>query len=273
MKNISSFKDLVDKYDYFLFDQWGVLHNGQKKFGKAEECLKLLKVKKKKVVLISNSSLPSKFSISNLRRIGISESLYSYCVTSGQIALDNLKKDIYKKFGNKCFPLRLSKEKIKYFNLHIEKNASKANFGMIADIEAGLSILDFAGLLDNLMKNNLPLLCSNPDYLVDHDNKLSMCGGTIAQLYEDMGGKVFRYGKPYEPIYFNIEKKMKIKDKKKVLVIGDSLWHDICGGLNMDYDRLWIKKGIHKAQLINNDEIMQLLDKYPPTFAQNQLKL
>jgi len=77
LKNISSFKDLVDKYDYFLFDQWGVLHNGQKKFEKAEECLELLKVKNKKVVLISNSSLPSKFSISNLRRIGISESLYS----------------------------------------------------------------------------------------------------------------------------------------------------------------------------------------------------
>ena len=73
MKNISSFKDLVDKYDYFLFDQWGVLHNGQKKFEKAEECLKFLKVKNKKVVLISNSSLPSKFSISNLKRIGISE--------------------------------------------------------------------------------------------------------------------------------------------------------------------------------------------------------
>jgi len=72
LKNIPSFKDLVDKYDYFLFDQWGVLHNGKKKFKKAEECLKLLKERNKKVVLISNSSLPSKFSISNLKRIGIS---------------------------------------------------------------------------------------------------------------------------------------------------------------------------------------------------------
>ena len=189
MKNISSFKDLVDKYDYFLFDQWGVLHNGKKKFEKAEDCLNLLKERNKKVVLISNSSRPSKFSISNLKRIGISESLYSYCITSGQIALDNLKKDIYKKYGNKCFPIRLSREKIKYYNLNIEKNASKANFGMIADIEAGLSVLDFVNLLDNLIKNNLPLLCSNPDYLVDDRNKLVMCGGTIAQLYEDMGGK------------------------------------------------------------------------------------
>ena len=110
-------------------------------------------------------------------------------------------------------------------------------------------------------------------YLVDDDNRLSMCGGTIAQLYEDMGGKVYRYGKPYEPIYVNIEKKMKIKNRKKVLVIGDSLWHDICGGLKMGYDRLWIKKGIHKTQLKNNAELKPLLEKYPPTFAQNELKL
>ena len=150
---------------------------------------------------------------------------------------------------------------------------TKANFGMIADIEKGLSILDFADLLDSLMKNNLPLLCSNPDYLVDDDDRLSMCGGTIAQLYEDMGGKVYRYGKPYEPIYANIEKKMRIKNKKKVLVIGDSLWHDICGGLKMGYDRLWIKKGIHKTQLKNKAELKPLLGKYPPTFAQNELKL
>ena len=71
MKNISSFKDLVDDYEYFLFDQWGVLHNGHKKFEKAEKCLEFLKERSKKVVLISNSSLPSNFSISNLKRIGI----------------------------------------------------------------------------------------------------------------------------------------------------------------------------------------------------------
>ena len=273
MKNTLSFKDLVDSYDYFLFDQWGVLHNGHQKFEKAEKCLEFLKERNKQVVLISNSSLPSKHSISNLKRIGISESLYNYCITSGQIALDNLEKDIYKKYGKKCFPLRLPKEKIKYFNLDIEENASKANFGMIADIEKGLSIIDFADLLENLIRNSLPLLCSNPDYLVDDDNRLSMCGGTIAQLYEDMGGKVYRYGKPYEPIYLNIEKKMKIKNKKKVLVIGDSLWHDIRGGFKMGYDRLWIKNGIHKTQLKNNAELKALLEQYPPTFAQNELKL
>jgi HAD superfamily hydrolase (TIGR01459 family) len=135
------------------------------------------------------------------------------------------------------------------------------------------SIIDFADLLENLIRNSLPLLCSNPDYLVDDDNRLSMCGGTVAQLYEDMGGIVYRYGKPFKPIYDDIKKKMKIKSNSKVIVIGDSLWHDIAGGNLMKYDSLWIKEGIHKPQLNKENEIRGLIKKYKPKFAINKLKL
>ena len=43
MKNLKSFRSLIDKYDFFLFDQWGVLHNGHYKFKEAENCLRVLK--------------------------------------------------------------------------------------------------------------------------------------------------------------------------------------------------------------------------------------
>ena len=75
MKNILSFKSLINNYEFFLFDQWGVLHNGHKKFTKAEKCLKYLKEKNKKIILISNSSMPTLNSISNLKKIGFSEKL------------------------------------------------------------------------------------------------------------------------------------------------------------------------------------------------------
>ena len=88
MKKISSFKNVVNHYDYFLFDQWGVLHNGNKKFLEAEKCLEFLKLKNKKIILISNSANPSLQSEANLKRLGYSEELFDYCVTSGQIALN-----------------------------------------------------------------------------------------------------------------------------------------------------------------------------------------
>ena len=273
MKNISSFKNVVSKYDYFLFDQWGVLHNGHKKFIEAEKCLEYLKLENKKIILISNSASPTIQSEANLKRLGFSEKLFDYCITSGQIALNNIKKDIYKEFGRKCYPLELSKQKIKYFNLDCTKKVESANFAMIADLKDGLSILDFAEHLDKIMKYKLPLLCANPDYLVHNKNTLSMSGGTVAELYSDLGGTVFRYGKPYEPIYQDIFKKMRITNLSKVLVIGDSLWHDIAGGKKMKLDSLWIKNGIHKSKLKKKDEINPLLEKYRPKYAISHLKL
>ena len=74
-------------------------------------------------------------------------------------------------------------------------------------------LVSFAEDLDNMLKHKLPLLCANPDYLVHNNDNLSMCGGTIANLYSDLGGKVFRYGKPYKPIDFPI---------KSMLLIGNS---------------------------------------------------
>ena len=273
MRSISSFKEIVSNYDYFLFDQWGVLHNGSFKFPFAEKCLKYLKKENKKIVLVSNSSRPTDLSIENLDNLGINNKLYDYCITSGQIALNFLEKDIYSKYGKKCFPLKLPKEKKKFFNLNCTTNFKKANFAMIADLKSGLTVLDFAEDLDNMLKYKLPLLCANPDYLVHNNDNLSMCGGTIANLYSDLGGKVFRYGKPYKPIYEDIVKKMKIRDRKKVLAVGDSLWHDIDGGNKMNFDTLWIKNGIHKSQLDKKDEIKPLLSEFNPKYAINELKL
>ena len=82
MKNILSFKNVVSKYDYFLFDQWGVLHNGHKKFLEAEKCLEYLKLENKKIILISNSASPTVQSEANLKRLGFSEKLFDYCITS-----------------------------------------------------------------------------------------------------------------------------------------------------------------------------------------------
>jgi HAD superfamily hydrolase (TIGR01459 family) len=273
LKNLKSFKSLITKYDFFLFDQWGVLHNGHFKFDDAEDCLKILKKNKKKIILISNSSKPTKDSISNLTKLGIDEGLYDYCITSGQIALNNIEKDIYSKYGKICYPLKVSKDKIKSFKLKCTKEIKKADFVIIADLDKHLSILDFAKTLDEMLKLDLPLLCTNPDYLVYDKEELSMCGGTVAQLYEDMGGEVFRYGKPYKPIYDDIIKTMKITDPSKVLVVGDSLWHDIAGGNLLNFDGLWVKSGVHTLQLDKVKEISELLNNYKPKYAISELKI
>ena len=66
---------------------------------------------------------------------------------------------------------------------------------------------------------------------------------------------------------------MNIKSNSKVLVIGDSLWHDVAGGNLMKFDSLWIKNGVHKPQLSKETEINSLIKAYRPNFCMNELKI
>jgi ribonucleotide monophosphatase NagD (HAD superfamily) len=47
--------DVSDSYTGFIIDTWGVIHDGEKVFESAIECLKELKARKKFVLLMSNS--------------------------------------------------------------------------------------------------------------------------------------------------------------------------------------------------------------------------
>ena len=76
--------------------------------------------------------------------------------------------------------------------------------------------------------------------------------GTIADLYNHMGGKVIILGKPSKEIYLKACKKIKDLDLSKIIAIGDSLDHDILGAKNFGIDSLLIANGIHKALFKNN---------------------
>ena len=71
--------------------------------------------------------------------------------------------------------------------------------------------------------------------------------GTIAELYSDLGGSVFIMGKPSIKIYEEATKNFKKIDKKRIIAIGDSIYHDIKGAVNFGIDSLLITSGIHKS--------------------------
>jgi hypothetical protein len=47
----------------------------------------------------------------------------------------------------------------------------------------------------------LPLLCANPDIVVDRGDSREWCAGALAELYTEMGGESLYFGKPHPPIY------------------------------------------------------------------------
>jgi HAD superfamily hydrolase (TIGR01459 family) len=103
-------------------------------------------------------------------------------------------------------------------------------------------------------RRGLPLICANPDRVVEHGGRLIYCGGAVADLYEASGGKVLMAGKPYRPIYeeaFRLaaEASGRTIDHNKILAIGDSVRTDALGAAGFGMDLLFITGSIHAGEL------------------------
>ena len=124
----------------------------------------------------------------------------------------------------------------------------------------------------DLLKNHIKLkmICTNPDLIVHRGLKKEYCAGTLAAIFEEQGGEVIYFGKPYPEIY-----KLCTKKDEKVLVIGDNIRTDIKGANNMNFDSLFITNGIHKNEFLNlnPNEYDKILEKYGANanFYQEQL--
>ena len=113
------------------------------------------------------------------------------------------------------------------------------------------------------------MICTNPDLIVDRGNTRELCAGSVAMVYEKLGGEVIYFGKPYPEVY-----NQSINNKnKKILAIGDNLNTDIKGANLLNYDSMIIANGIHKDE-IKKDGIEKVSKNYEAlvNFIQSDLK-
>ncbi len=112
------------------------------------------------------------------------------------------------------------------------------------------------------------MVCTNPDLIVDRGNEREFCAGSIAKIFEELGGKVDYFGKPYPLVYTQAST---IKNKK-ILCIGDNLNTDIKGANIQNFNSLFISSGIHKNEAKNN--LNKLLENYnvKVDYIQSKLK-
>ena len=114
------------------------------------------------------------------------------------------------------------------------------------------------------------MLCTNPDLIVHRGSKTEYCAGSIAAIFEKMGGKVIYFGKPYPEIY-----NFFIKKNETTLAIGDNIKTDIVGANRMKFDSLFITGGIHKKEFfdIPVENYDKVLNKYKTKANYYQEKL
>jgi len=261
-------KSIIDNYDIFYIDLWGVVHDGISLHQKAIDTLIEISKAKKKFVLLTNAPRPNKTVKIFLERMNMNKAIREKVYTSGEAALNYLKKNY---LSEKFYHIGPPRD----FDLFIDFKESKTE-----KIEDSTYLL-CTGLFDDHDKDldyykklfekniNKKMICTNPDLIVDRGKKRELCAGSVALVFEKFGGEVVYFGKPFPEVY-----NQSIDNRnKKVLSIGDNLNTDIKGANLLNYDSLIISNGVHKDE-ISKDGIEKVSKKYEVVvnFIQSELK-
>jgi HAD superfamily hydrolase (TIGR01459 family) len=119
--------------------------------------------------------------------------------------------------------------------------------------EDGETIADYESKLVAGVEHGLKMICANPDLEVIRGGRRIICAGALAQRFEELGGNVLYYGKPYPPIYDSCLHLIGNPEPRRVLAIGDSLRTDIAGAAGMGMDSILVLGGIHGEAFASHD--------------------
>ena len=243
---------VVDRYDVFLFDMWGCLHDGRKAFAGVNDLLARLRALGKTTIALSNA--PRRVSIlrAQLPGFGLAESDFRAIVTSGEASW-------------RALAARAHGDLTRYFHVGMEGNLTgPAEIGLrevptLEDAQfvyatgaAGDGTLDMQALqpvIRRARELNLPMVCANPDLEVQRGEQRLLCAGTLAAAYEALGGTVYYHGKPHAGVYDWALELAGSPDKSRVLGVGDAMRTDVAGARDAGLDQAFIPGGIHGEAL------------------------
>ncbi|MBU1334480.1 MAG: TIGR01459 family HAD-type hydrolase [Alphaproteobacteria bacterium] len=253
LPSISGLADLAVRYDAVLSDVWGVVHNGVEAFPSAVQALAEFRKAGGKVVFITNAPRPSGPIIEMLDRLGVHREAYDAIVSSG----DATRAMIAKYSGRAIHHVGpATEDDALYEGLGVRRaGADEAEVVVVTDLDTDDDTPEmYRERARHWLSRKLPMICANPDRVVEHGDKIIYCGGALGDLYAAMGGMVLMAGKPYQPIYEEAFRLAEVAagrplDKDRVLAIGDSVRTDATGAAQFGIDLLFVTGSIHAAEL------------------------
>jgi HAD superfamily hydrolase (TIGR01459 family) len=108
-------------------------------------------------------------------------------------------------------------------------------------------------MLDAARQRDLPLVCANPDLVVMVAGRPLLCAGAMARYYAEAGGRVCSRGKPDPAIYDTCLDRLGIRDRRRVLAVGDAFHTDVAGARAAGIDCLLCTGGIHAEEIGTTD--------------------
>jgi HAD superfamily hydrolase (TIGR01459 family) len=251
MQFIDRLSQITRNYQTIVCDVWGVLHNGEWSFPAASKALEQARADGLSVILVTNAPRRADKIIEQLSGLGVLSTAYDRVVTSGDATRGMISEG-----PRRILHIGRDLEQTIYDGLDVELCEEREAdavvcTGLFHDEEE--TPAHYAELLQRLRARDLPMICANPDIMVERGTRHIYCAGAIAREYQQMGGRVAMAGKPHKPIYdLALRGAASLLghevDASRVLAIGDGLLTDVKGAVNCGFDMLYISAGIHASE-------------------------
>lgn len=251
---ITGLAAVAGRYDGFILDLWGVIHDGVAAYPGVAETLGELRRAGKRTIMLSNAPRRAAALVEQLTRLGIGRDLYDEVLSSGEavhLELERRTDPVFAALGANLYHLGPERDRNVYESLPYRSvDLDSADFVLnTGPVELTETVADYQAVLDRALARRLPMVCANPDHVVIRQGKRITCAGAIADRYADMGGLVVSRGKPDPAIYAVALETLGIADRSRVCAVGDALHTDIRGARAGGVDAVLVTGGIHADEL------------------------
>lgn len=255
---IPGLASIADNYRFILCDAWGVIHDGLKASTGAASALRCFRDSGGIVLVITNAPRPKAEVVAQFNRFGVDPAAYDDVVTSGEATRLHLAE----RPGARVFHLGPDRDLPLYAGLDLVLSGEDT-----ADLIACTGLFDdesetpgdYADRFRRWAERGLPMVCANPDRLVNRGAARVWCAGALAEAYAAIGGDALMIGKPHPAVYETAlarfaELAGTPVDRDLVLAVGDGAETDLRGAVREGLDVLFVTGGIHADLFGDPDE-------------------
>lgn len=246
-------RELAASYDGFVVDQFGVLHDGRVPYRGAAAALRELRARGQRVIVLSNSGKRAATNAQRLLRFDVGPDNCDLLLTSGELTWKLLvarDRAPFDRLGHAVLMLHPRDDRVMIEGLHLHEaqGVADASFLLLASLADDQTPDTLRALLHQAAARRLPMVCANPDRLRFAAGQVRPAAGSVAALYQELGGHVTWVGKPHPLVYDACREQFAAWGATRICAIGDSLEHDVGGGAAAGFDTCFIAGGLHAQQ-------------------------
>jgi len=246
---------IAERYDAFILDVWGVLHDGVNLYPGVVDTLEKLTAADKPFVMLTNAPRRSHAVAEAMISMGMPEKFCCRILSSGEATFLDLRdrEDLfYADVGNRLLHVGPDRDRNLFDGLDGEEVKRVEDCDLIVNTgpwEDGETVADYEDLLQQGAALRVPMICANPDLVVVRGGRRIICAGSLAVRYEELGGVVRWLGKPRVEIYDYCFRELADFDKSRIAAVGDSFRTDLAGAVNVGIAPIFVAAGIHADEV------------------------